>query len=360
MGSSGIYGHAGDSSSSGKPEGVAGLAESLIENLSTGLVMVDDEGTICYLPQSAERILQVSRHEVMGKRVYTLPLRTAIYKVLGESCRDFPVEMNIHGIVIQARATSVICREGACLGDMYELRDITQERRDQRQSDEFVASMTHDLKSPLTVMMGYLDALASDSGVSQGERAEMCQTEMRRSGHRLQGMIEDILDSYRLDVGLVEISREFCDLGKILNDCCQEMSHDAESHGVDFIYSVDSSIPVIKADPKQISRVFSNLIGNAIKFTPRGGEVKVTGVISGLEIVVEVSDTGIGIPAKDQERIFNKYFRSERVKGYKGTGLGLTICKALAEEHGGLIEVASSEGEGSRFTVRIPAERQEV
>jgi signal transduction histidine kinase len=80
--------------------------------------------------------------------------------------------------------------------------------------------------------------------------------------------------------------------------------------------------------------------------------------MDGTNIVIEVSDTGIGIPAKDQERIFNKYFRSAKVKGYKGTGLGLTICKALAEEHGGSIEVASSEGEGSCFRVRIPTESQ--
>ena len=358
MGSIGISGDAGDCSVRAKLAGATGLTEALIENLSIGLVMVDDEGSICYLNQSAERILQIPRHEVLGKRVYMLPLRTPIYKVLGESCRDYPIEMNIHGMVVQAKATSVICKEGSCLGDMYELRDISQERREQRQSDEFVASMTHDLKSPLTVMMGYLDALANDPQVSRVERAEQFLSEMKRSGHRLQGMIEDILDSYRLDAGLVEIRKDFCNLGTVLNDCCGELSRDAEFHGIAFSYSVDPSIPVIKADAKQIARVFSNIIGNAIKFTPRNGEVKVTGHYSDSEIVVEVSDTGIGIPVKDQERIFNKYFRSERVKGYKGTGLGLTICMALADEHGGCIEVASSEGEGSRFTLRIPAERQ--
>jgi signal transduction histidine kinase len=168
-------------------------------------------------------------------------------------------------------------------------------------------------------------------------------------------MIEDILDSYRLDAGLVEIRKDFCEIGKVLEECCGEMSRDAESRGVAFSYTVDPAMPVIRADARQIARVFANIIGNAIKFTPRGGEVTVAGSVSGEEIVVEVSDTGIGILVKDQERIFNKYFRSERVKGYKGTGLGLTICKALTEEHGGRIEVASSEGKGSRFTVKIPA-----
>lgn len=329
---------------------------AMLENISVGLVMVDNEGIICYLNQTAETMLQVSRHEVVGKRVYMLPLKASIYKVLGESCRDYPVEMNLHGMVVQARSTSVIGRDGACLGDMYELRNITQERREQRQSDEFVAAMTHDLKSPLTVMLGYLDALDGHPSVSQVDMANLCVAEIRRSGNRLQGMIEDILDSYRLDVGLVEIRRDFCNIGAILNDCCQDMSRDAETHGIKLGYFIDDSIPTIKADARQISRVFSNIIGNAIKFTPRGGEVKVTGRFSGTEIVVEVADTGIGIPSKDQERVFKKYFRSDKVKGYKGTGLGLTICKALAEEHGGTIAVASSEGEGSCFTIRIPAD----
>jgi PAS domain S-box-containing protein len=358
MESSGNTGYAADSAMAGRFAGVSGVAESLVENLSIGVIMVDNEGTICYLNQMAERILQISRHDVVGKRVYMLPLKTAIYKVLGESCRDYPVEMNIHGLVVQARATSVICREGSCLGDMYELRDITAERREQRKSDEFVASMTHDLKSPLTVMLGYLDALAGDPKVLAGERSALCVAEIKRSGHRLQGMIEDILDSYRLDAGLVEIRREFCNIGKVLAECCADLTQDAETHGIAFSCTVDPAIPIVKADAKQIGRVFSNIIGNAIKFTPKSGEIKVSGFMDGTNIVIEVSDTGIGIPAKDQERIFNKYFRSERVKGYKGTGLGLTICKALAEEHGGSIEVASSEGEGSCFRVRIPTESQ--
>ncbi len=332
------------------------LAASMLDNLSTGLLMVDSEGTVCFMNQKAERMLQISRNEFVGKRVYALPLRTAIYKVLSENCRDCYVEMSINGQVIQAKATSVICREGAHLGEMYELRDITPERRAQRQSDEFVASMTHDLKSPLTVILGYVDALASDQVIAASKRTNDCLEEIRRNGSRLQGMIEDIIDSYRLDVGLVEIRRDYCDVGKILEKCCRELARDAEDHTLKFSYSIDPDIPILKADGKQLSRVFANLIGNAIKFTPRDGSVVVEAGFTDAEVVITVSDTGIGIPAKDQDRIFNKYFRSDQVRGYKGTGLGLTICKALAEEHGGTVTVASSEGTGSRFTVRLPVQ----
>ena len=335
--------------------GVSTLTDALAENLSIGLILVDGEGFVRFLNHKAEKMLQVNREEVVGKQVYMLPLRTAVYKVLSENCRDYPVEMHICGQVIQAKATSVICREGACLGDMYELRNITMERREQRQSDEFVAAMTHDLKSPLTVMLGYVDALVYDPVCAGSAKAAACLDEMRRSGHRLLGMIEDILDSYRLDAGLLQIQRDFCDLKAVLERSCSELGRDAEAHEIAFSSSIDPAIPVFKADGKQLARVFSNIISNAIKFTPRHGSVKVEARYSGGEVQIAVSDSGIGISAKDQERIFNKYYRAEQAKGYKGTGLGLTISKAIAEEHGGSIQVASSEAAGSCFTVYLPA-----
>lgn len=336
--------------------GVSAMAEAFVENLSIGLIMVDGEGTVRYMNNRAERVLQVSRDEVVGKRVYMLPLKSAVYKVLSENCRNNPVDVSLSGVVLQVKATSVICREGSCLGDMYELRDITPERRVRRQGDEFVATMTHDLKSPLTVMLGYVDSLARDTAIIKSSRAVNSLQEMRRSGHRLLAMIEDILDSYRLDAGLVQIRREYCDFGSDLAGCCSELRHDADMHNVRLEYKIDQGIPFFKVDSAQICRVFSNLVGNAIKFTPSGGKVAVDAVFTGKELVVTVADTGIGISAKDQAKIFSKYFRSDRAKGYKGTGLGLTIAKALVEAHGGSIQVASSEGSGSCFTVTLPVE----
>lgn len=333
------------------------MAEAFVENLSIGLIMVDGEGTVRYMNNRAERVLQVSRDDVVGKRVYMLPLKSPVYKVLSENCRNNPVDVSISGVVLQVKATSVICREGSCLGDMFELRDITPERRERRQGDEFIATMTHDLKSPLTVMLGYVDSLSRDTALSQSSRAVGSLEEVRRSGHRLLSMIENILDSYRLDAGLVQIRQEYCDLGKDLAACCSELYHDAEMHNVQLEYRIDPAIPFFKVDSSQICRVFSNLVGNAIKFTPAGGKVAVDAVLSGNSLVVNVADTGIGISAKDQAKIFSKYYRSDRVKGYKGTGLGLTIAKALVEAHGGTIQVASSEGAGSCFTVTIPVEQ---
>lgn len=332
------------------------MAEAFVENLSLGLIMVDGEGTVRYMNNRAERFLQVSRDEVVGKRVYMLPLKSAVYKVLSENCRNNPVDISLGGVVVQVKATSVICHEGSCLGELYELRDISQERSERRRGDEFVATMTHDLKSPLTVILAYVDSLTHDNSVTQSRRAIDSLEEIRRSGQRLLSMIEDILDSYRLDAGLVRIRKDYCDLGKDLSACCSDLSRDAEMHNIQLDFRVDPGIPVFKADSSQICRVFSNLIGNAIKFTPSGGKVVFDATFTGGELVVTVTDTGIGISAKDQEKIFSKYFRSERARGYKGTGLGLTITKALIEAHGGTIRVASSEGAGSCFTVTIPVE----
>ena len=113
-------------------------------------------------------------------------------------------------------------------------------------------------------------------------------------------------------------------------------------------------MPSLEVDVRQISRVFANLVGNAIKFTPAGGKVVLTASCSNDLLQISVADSGIGIPAQDLEKVFKKYYRSEGVTGYKGTGLGLTISKAIVEAHGGAIKVESTEGKGSRFTVIIP------
>jgi signal transduction histidine kinase len=114
----------------------------------------------------------------------------------------------------------------------------------------------------------------------------------------------------------------------------------------------------LEADPKQLVRVFANLAGNAVKFTPRRGRVKFSAEAADGEVRVTVSDTGIGISPRDKERIFSKYYRGAGASGFKGTGLGLTISKAIVEAHGGSIDVESSEGAGSVFTVRLPVAKE--
>ena len=330
------------------------VAGMLMNGIGVGVIFVEAGGRLAFINRKAEAILQATAGSVLGKMVDMLPLRTPIYKVLSEDCREAPVEVSINGAVIVVESSAMYAPGGEMLGEMFELRDVTEEKKEKRRREEIVAMMTHDLKSPLTVLMGYVQALKGEMPQKVDASLQPCLREMDRSAMKLLAMIEDVLDAYRLEVGLLQINRAVCDLRTLLDGCCRDGLHEAATRGSHLSYSIADDIPPLMADGKQLSRVFANLIGNALKFTPRRGTVTVTASARNGEILVSVEDTGIGIPKEDLPRIFNKYFRSSSATGFKGTGLGLTISKAIVEAHGGTIEVESVEGEGSRFTVIIP------
>lgn len=327
---------------------------AILDRLTHGVICLDRHGVICYLNRLAAQLLETDREQTVGRRVDMLPLRHPLYKVLSEARRDETLEVSLDGTLLAVSMLLITDAGVLSGGELVEVRDVTADKRQRRQREEVVAMMTHDLKSPLTVLMGYLQAVREEMVAGGSEMLRGCFSEMERSAQKLQGMIEDILDAYRLEAGLFRINKHHCDLRPLFAGCCREFMVEAERYGVDLRYKVtDNSIPAL-ADGKQLSRVFANLIGNALKFTPRHGSVAVEGHQMDGVFRVTVRDTGIGIPGKDLPKIFNKYFRASGTSGFKGTGLGLSITKAIVDAHDGSIEVESQEGEGSCFTVVIP------
>lgn len=330
------------------------IAESVVDSLSTGVIFTDCNGILTYMNRRAETLLQVFKETVLGKRIDMLPLRTPLYKVMSEDCRDFPLEMNICGRVIEVRSSELLSPDKELLGDITELFDVTHERREKRSREEFVAKMTHDLKSPLMVMQGYVQAVKLGMWGEIHPKVGKILEDMERSGKSLYSMIEDLLDVYRLEMGLVQIKRQSCDLRSLLEECCRDRRLEADEQGVSLALRIPEELPRMELDVKQLSRVFANVIGNAVKFTARRGKVTVTAFMRGNDLHVAVRDTGIGISKKDIPRVFNKYFRAEQAAGFKGTGLGLALSKEIVDAHGGAIEIESVEGKGSTFTVIVP------
>lgn len=331
------------------------IAESVVDSISTGVIFTDCNGILTYMNRKAENLLQVFKETVIGKRIDMLPLRTPLYKVMSEDCRDFPMEMNICGRVIEVRTSELMSSDNGRLGEITELLDVTMERREKRSREEFVAKMTHDLKSPLMVIQGYVQAVKLGMWGEMHPRVGRMLEDMERSGKSLYSMIEDLLDVYRLEMGLVQLKRQSCNPGELLEECCRDRGLEADENGVSLMLRIRGELPPVEVDRKQLSRVFANIIGNAVKFTPRRGRVTVTAAMKEGRLHVSVRDTGIGISQKDLPRVFAKYFRTEQAAGFKGTGLGLALSREIVDAHGGTIEVASREGKGSTFTVILPA-----
>jgi len=331
----------------------SGVMESIFDAIGRGVIFTNAEGVVTHMNAAAEEMLHAERSSIIGKKVYMLPLRTLVYRVLSENCGETPIDVAVMGRVYAVIASEVRNRQGVVLGEMTEIWDITEQRKEKRQGEDFVAMITHDLKSPVTVINGYLQMMKMGVYGDLGEKLDNVVDQMELSGERLLSMIEELLEVYQMEMGNIKINREYCAIGEILEECFRNNNNGAQDKGIHFTLTLDEELPLLNVDGKQLARVFNNLIGNAVKFTPDGGEVTVNARIAAGNLLVSVNDNGIGIPRNDLSRVFNKYFRSASASGYKGTGLGLAISRAIVEAHGGAIKLESSEGKGSRFTVMI-------
>ncbi len=221
-----------------------------------------------------------------------------------------------------------------------------------RMKDEFVSSVSHELRTPLTSISGYVELLAEDE--QDPERRGYLGI-VGRNAQRVLALVSDLLFAARLQGGRLELRREAVDLNVLAAQAVESARPRADAAPVRLTLDAAPVRPVLAEAPR-ISQVFDNLISNAIKFTPAGGSVVVRLAERNGTIVFEVSDTGIGIPPAERERLFERFFRSQTAleRQIQGTGLGLYISKAIVDAHGGRIAVSGAEGEGTTFIVELP------
>ena len=219
--------------------------------------------------------------------------------------------------------------------------------------DEFIALVSHELRTPLTSIIGYVKLLRDER--ASGLDAERFTEVIERNAERLLRLVGDLLFLSRVQSGQLAVELHETDLADIAVQAVQEIRPEADRKQVDLVLTA-ASVRSSGVDPGRIAQLLGNLLSNAVKFTPREGRVEVRVDRDGDEAVLMVSDTGVGIPAADRDRIFERFFRGARAtqQVIPGTGLGLTISKAIVDAHGGSIAVDSDEGRGATFTVRLP------
>jgi signal transduction histidine kinase len=245
-------------------------------------------------------------------------------------------------------------RKGQVIGASTIARDITERKQLEQMKDDFVGTVSHELRTPLTAIKGFIELVADgDAGPLSESQREFLQIASRNTD-RLGNLINDLLDVNRIEAQHLEIRQEPTDLGAVLNDVVATFGGLAQSKGLGFQAQIDP-IPVITGDPPRLVQVFSNLVSNAIKYTPKG-EVGIRARVDQGWAEVCVYDTGIGLSQEEQGRLFTKFFRGRNpvVAESGGTGLGLVIVKAIVERHRGSVEVESRPGHGTRFRVRLP------
>jgi two-component system phosphate regulon sensor histidine kinase PhoR len=228
-----------------------------------------------------------------------------------------------------------------------------------RAKDAFISTVSHELRTPLTSIVGYLEMLSEggmgplDDGVSRGVAI------IERNVGRLRDLVEDLLTLSAYDAAQVRLELQPTALGAVVSECCQALAPAVSAKQLKLSVDTERGLPKALADRTQIERVVLNLLSNAIKFSHDGERVTVRLRAEGQSIVLSVTDTGIGIPAEEQERLFSRFFRSSLAMAdeIQGTGLGLTLVQAVVDWHDGTVEVDSVEGRGTTVTVRLPQAR---
>ena len=285
-----------------------------------------------------------------------LELNTGEFKILSAEIEPHERGEELSNqLYLRAQAVPFQNRLGEILGSVTIIDDITHLKLLDEMKSAFVNMVSHEIRSPLTTILSQIkiltDGLAGELGPKQADI-------LGKMSRKVSGLVElsnELLDLSRIEAGLIVQDKQPLQLRDILESLVEFIQARAKEKNI-FLTLKKTNLPLINADMKSMEKVFSNLITNAIIYTPEGGKVDVSGEIKGDFVGVSISDTGYGIAPDELPRIFDKFYRSktEKTRNIVGTGLGLPIVKSIVEAHNGTVKVASEEGVGSTFYVRLP------
>jgi signal transduction histidine kinase len=241
------------------------------------------------------------------------------------------------------------------VGSYLVFRAVTHELEVAQLQSDFVAAVSHEFRTPLASLR-QLSELLAEGRVANAERQQRYYDGLRRETERLHRLVENLLDFGRMEAGAHEYRFEPLDAGQLVRSVSEEFAEQVREHGWQLEISADSNLPRVRGDREALGRALWNLLDNAVKYSHDPGPVCVEAARDGERLAIRVRDQGFGIPASEQQRIFQKFVRasSAREAGIKGTGLGLTMVRHIVAAHGGEIRLASELGKGSTFTILLP------
>ena len=241
-------------------------------------------------------------------------------------------------------------------GVLIVLHDVTEQHRNEERRKEFVANVSHELRTPLTNVRSYAETLRSAEGDIPQEMENSFLDIIISETDRMTHIVQDLLTLSRLDAGNTEMRFAPFSFRESVENVCRANAMEARRRGHTLTCTLAEDMPEIRGDRQRLEQVVTNILGNAIKYTPDGGHIAVTGGGSGRSVWVEVADDGIGIPEKDRDRIFDRFYRVDKARSREsgGTGLGLSIAKEIVERHHGSLRLVPREGQGTTIRLVLP------
>jgi two-component system sensor histidine kinase KdpD len=339
--------------------------EAVMEAIEDGLIVLDPEGIVAHVNEVACAILEVDREQVLGRRFEDLASRHPHYLRVREAVREFElhperdrdrVEIALflrgrdHFFVL--RPTSYQTREGQPAGLILALQDVTYFRDQEARREHLVATLSHELGTPITSLRMALELLGRSSDSLDPEQRDLVVA-ANEDVLRLQDVSRQFLDLARSRATAIALERESIEVRTVIDRVLRIFATQAKEKNVTIDVDTDV-VGSVLGDEIKLTWALSNLLANALRYTPPGGRIVVEGKAEDGNVALSVSDTGPGIPPEQQERVFERFVQSGKGGDIGGAGLGLAIVRDIVQAHGGRILLQSTPGTGTRFTLQLP------
>ncbi len=331
--------------------------DTLFLHMTDGVISFASDGSILTSNPSASRMLgrEVSFYDYDALFGQELPLS----QVMRLQRPNFASrELTAGDRILELYLAPVSDGEGG--GAMAVMHDVTAQRKNEEMRKEFVANVSHELRTPLTNVRSYAETIRDMDGIPPDMENNFLDIIISETD-RMTRIVQDLLTLSRLDSGRAEIRMTRFSLHDAIESVCRAVELEARRRGHTLLRQYGDTLPMIMGDRSRLEQVMMNVVGNSIKYTPDGGVITVDAGVRGKNVWIEVSDTGIGIPPKDRERIFDRFYRVDKARSREsgGTGLGLSIAREIVLRHQGSIALTSHDGPGTTVRIVLPIRQKE-
>ncbi len=347
----------------------ARLLDTVLAQSSDGLLVLDAAGRVTRCNAAAQRMTGWHEADLQGQ-LFTAALRVQPMHWAADETAETAAPPDLLGPVGEGRALELVLTtragqpfyseatvtplDGSEGSVLVSLHDVSAGREAEELQATFLSVISHELQTPLAIIRGYAELLADGAATLPPDRLQSKLAVIAEESERLSKMVASLLDASRIGAGGLELVREPVDIPRLVRRAVQKMEAISPQHP--FVVALPADLPPVLADYARVEQVLINLLENAVKYSPKGGQILVTSDLRSDAVVVHVSDQGIGVPSAERERIFARFARldSRVVRRLKGVGLGLFIARAIIQAHGGRIWVDAAPGGGAQFSFSLP------
>lgn len=345
--------------------------DAVLQSIGEGMIVTDSSGYVLLMNDIAAELLGTDVGAAVGRKTLTLynlyddanqaipaeerPLQVALKTGKKTVASAKCIRKDGAAVTLSITATPV-WQQGAIIGAIQIVRDITREREVDRMKTEFISLASHQLRTPLSAIRWFTEMLlAGDAGELTGEQKEYTKN-VADSTQRMIELVDSLLNISRIESGRIIVDPRPTDLNELVSGIVKDLEAKTSVKEQTLTISVHKELPKINLDPHLIGQVYLNLLTNAIKYTPKGGEISVFVSRKNDQVISQITDTGYGIPKSEQQKMFQKFFRATNIVKVEtdGTGLGMYLVKSIVESSGGKIWFESEEGKGTTFWFTIP------